>query len=89
MTPYFRYRVRAVPKRALFATSVRWNAATLNLAPYTAAWWYKRTAPSGDDTCHSIAAGTTSDNLTGLTQCHDLHLQGVQQDGLQRGGRTP
>ena len=64
LTPYFKYRVRAVPKRALFATSVRWNSATLNLAPYTAAWWYKRTAPTGDDTCHDIAAGTTSDNLS-------------------------
>ena len=31
------------------------------------AWWYKRTAPAGDNTCHDVLALTTSDSLSGLT----------------------
>ena len=43
------------------------TAATLNIANHTAAWWYKRTAPAGDSTCHKANAGTSSISLSGLT----------------------
>ena len=42
------------------------TSANLNIENYTTAWWYERTAPSGDTTCHSVAAGTTSVALTGI-----------------------
>ena len=42
------------------------TGATLNIAGHTAAWWYD--ADSGPDTtCQSVAANTSSENLTGLT----------------------
>ena len=47
-------------------TGVSGTVATLNIAGHTAAWWYD--ADSGPDTtCQSVAAGTSSENLTGLT----------------------
>ena len=52
----------------LNASSVGLTSATLNLpSSYSAAWWYKRIAPSGDNTCHSVSAGTTSADLSSLT----------------------
>ena len=49
------------------ASNVTANTATLNVHHHTAAWWYQRTSPAGDATCHSVTAGTTADSLTGLT----------------------
>ena len=43
------------------------TTAKLKVANYNGAWWYKRAAPTGDTTCHSIAAGTTEASLSGLT----------------------
>ena len=42
------------------------TTANLVIENYTAAWWYKRTSPSGDDICRSVSAGTTSAGLTGI-----------------------
>ena len=52
---------------SLGATSVGTTTATIAVSNFTAAWWYKRTAPTGDNTCHSVAAGTTSADLSSLT----------------------
>ncbi len=52
---------------SLTASTVRETTATLTITGHTAAWWYKRTAPTGDNTCHSVAANDATDNLTGLT----------------------
>ena len=50
------------------ASNVGLTTATLNIpSSYTGAWWYKRTAPSTDTTCHSVTAGTTSVSLSNLT----------------------
>ncbi len=47
-------------------SSVSGTGATLTIAGHTAAWWYD--ADSGPDaTCQSVAANTSSDTLTGLT----------------------
>ena len=51
----------------LTATSLTATTATLAIGNYNLAWWYQRTIPSGDATCHSVTAGTTTDTLTGLT----------------------
>ena len=51
------------------ASNVGLTTATLNIpGSYTGAWWYKRTAPSGDNTCHSVTAGTTTASLSSLTE---------------------
>ena len=51
------------------ATNVGLTAATLNIpSSYTGAWWYKRTSPSDDTTCHSVTAGTTTASLSSLTE---------------------
>ena len=52
---------------SLTASAVRETTATLTISGHTTAWWYKRTAPTGDNTCHSVAANDATDNLTGLT----------------------
>ncbi len=52
---------------SLAASAVKETAATLTLTGSTAAWWYKRTAPAGDTTCHSVSANDSTDNLSGLT----------------------
>ena len=51
----------------LAASNVKETTATLTITGHTAAWWYKRTAPTGDSTCHSVAANDATDDLTGLT----------------------
>ena len=63
-------RLAATVKRTLSATAVTAHTATLNiLYYYGGAWWYERTAGTpADSACRSVAAGTTSDNLTGLTE---------------------
>ena len=49
------------------AAEVAQTTAKLKVSNYTGAWWYKRTAPTGDNTCHSVAAGTTEASLSSLT----------------------
>ncbi len=50
----------------LTASAVTGTTATLTIGNHTAAWWYDaNTGP--DTTCQSVSAGTSSDNLTGLT----------------------
>ena len=63
----FRADFRAIPTPSLSATNITQATATLSIANYGGAWWYQRTAPSGDNTCHSVAAGTTTASLSALT----------------------
>ena len=51
----------------LTVTAIESTTATLNIVNHTAAWWYKADTGPDASTCEAIAAGTTSDNLTGLT----------------------
>ena len=66
------FKVTATPKvRAyLTASGITDTTATLNITnPYGTwwrQWWYQRTTPSGDDTCHSVAAGTATASLSNL-----------------------
>ena len=63
-----RFRVAAVATPTLSASGVTEDAATLTIGKYTGgAWWHKRTAPSGDTTCHAVAEGTATASLNGLT----------------------
>ena len=58
--------VAANDSATLAASSVGATTATLTIGGHTAAWWYD--ADTGPDTtCQSVAANTSSDNLTGLT----------------------
>ena len=54
------------PYYDLTASNVTATGARLSIPNYTAAWWYERTSPSGDSTCHSVTAGTSSDILDSL-----------------------
>ena len=60
------FNVSATIAPGLAASGVTGTTATLTLSNYDRAWWYQRTSPTGDDTCHSVAAGTDNDALTGL-----------------------
>ena len=60
-------KIVAIPNLTLTATSLTATTATLAIGNHNAAWWYQRTSPTGDATCHSVAAGTATDGLTGLT----------------------
>ena len=64
-----RFELTVKEKAAAFivASNVTANTATLNVHHHTAAWWHQRTSPAGDATCHSVATGTATDSLTGLT----------------------
>ncbi len=55
----------------LTAGSVEASTATLTIANRTAAWWYKRTAPAGDNTCHSVSANDANDDLSNLSSNTD------------------
>ena len=50
----------------LTASDITTTTATLTLANHSGQWLYKRTAPGGDDTCHSVAAGTATASLSSL-----------------------
>ena len=52
------------PTKRLTATGVTATGATLNIHWHTDAWWYERTSPTGDSTCHSVASGTTTATLS-------------------------
>ena len=56
-----------ITTRALSVTSVSPSGATLNLGPTGEAWYYKRIQPTGVNTCHSVAKGTTTAALSTLT----------------------
>ena len=63
-----KFQISAIANPTLSVTSVTVNSATLNIADHSGAWWYKRTAGTpASTTCHSVASGTTSDSITGLT----------------------
>ena len=68
-----KFKVTATPKvRAyLTASGITDTTATLNITnPYGTwwrQWWYQRATPSGDTTCHSVAAGTATASLSNLT----------------------
>ena len=49
----------------LRADSITQATARLNMGNHSAAWWYKRTAPTAG-TCTSVAASTTTADLTNL-----------------------
>ncbi len=61
------FNVSATVAAGLAASGVTATTTTLTLSNYDHAWWYQRTSPTGDDTCHSVAAGTDNDALTTLT----------------------
>ena len=62
-----RIKVEATVEATLTSSSVTGTTATLTIARHAGAWWYERTAPSGDTTCHSVASGTTTASLSSLT----------------------
>ena len=49
----------------LTAGSIATTGATLTVNNYAGGWWYQRTSPTGDNTCHHVASGTTA-ALSGL-----------------------
>ncbi len=55
------------PGAKLSAHYVEATTAMLYVGGHLDAWWYERTSPSGDATCHSVAAGTKSASLSSLT----------------------
>ena len=76
-----RIKVAANVAAKLTASSVTSTTATLTIARHTGAWWYERTAPTGDTTCHSVAAGTTTANLSSLTASTSYTYKAYDQSG--------
>ena len=60
------WRNAPVARVELTASDITTTTATLTLANHSGRWLYKRTTPGGDDTCHSVAAGTSTAALSGL-----------------------
>ena len=65
----------------LTAGSVTTTTAALTIARHTGAWWYERTAPTGDTTCHSVASGTTTASLSSLTANTSYTYKAYDQSG--------
>ena len=59
------------------------TSATLGIANHGAAWWYERTAPAGDATCHRVAAGATA-TLSGLTAGTSYTYKAYDESGCNR-----
>ena len=55
------------PLPTLSVSNITNTSATMALANHTGAWWYLETADEANDACKSVAAGTSSVDLTGLT----------------------
>ena len=51
----------------LSATGITITTATLDITNHPSPWWYQRAAPSGDATCHSVAANTATAALSSLS----------------------
>ena len=62
-----KYKLVATINPGLAASSVTAITATLTISDHNEAWWYERTAPGGDATCHRVAAGTKTASLSSLT----------------------
>ena len=56
----------AVTASSLAASAVTDTTATLTIAGHTGDWYWKRTVPSGSDTCTGVGGGATTADLTGL-----------------------
>ncbi len=54
------------PTKQLIASGIGKNGATLNITWHDEDWWYKRIAPTGNNSCRKVSAGTDSATLTGL-----------------------
>ena len=78
-----RFEVAAVAEPSLSATPTGDTTATLKAVSYTdGAWWYKRTAGTpADATCHSVAAGTTSVSLSGMTEHNEYTYKAYDEPG--------
>ena len=72
--------VAANDSATLAASSVGATTATLTIGGHTAAWWYD--ADTGPDTtCRSVAAGTSTASLTGLTAGTDYVYSAYDKTG--------
>ncbi len=60
------WRNAPIVRPELTASNVTTTTATLTLVHHSGAWWYERIAPGGDDTCHGVAAGTSTAALSSL-----------------------
>ena len=54
-------------EKALLASNVTHDSATLTITNHTGDWYYKKTVPSGDTTCTLVSSGTYTASLSGLT----------------------
>ena len=74
--------IAANQKPMLWASNVTATTATLSIANHTGAWWYERTAGTpADTTCHSVASGTTTANLSSLTANTSYTYKAYDQSG--------
>ena len=76
------------PGAKLSAHYVKATTATLYVGGHNAAWWYERTSPTGDATCHSVAAGTKSASLSSLTASTSYTYKAYDKMGCNSGGRA-
>ena len=67
----------------LQAAATGTTSGTLTIQNWTAAWWYKRTTPTGDDTCHPVLVtdATAPQPLDGLTASTDYTYKAYKATG--------
>ena len=82
------FAVEAALTPPFSAGSITATTATLTLTGHSGGWWYKRTAGTpADATCHSVTAGTTSADLSGLTQNSSYTYKAYAKANCNSAGR--
>ena len=74
-----------IPDSRLTVDDATVSTATLTLTNYSGAWWYKRVAPSGDDTCNNVAAGTSTATLSSLNADTSYTYTAYDASGCESG----
>ena len=60
------FKLTVAVSPSLDASDISSSSATLTLSDYEGVWWYQRTSPSGDSTCHRVDGGTAA-RVAGLS----------------------
>ena len=69
------------PTKRLKASGIGKSGATLNITWHDEDWWYKRIAPTGNNSCRKVSAGTDTATLTGLQYGTEYTYKAYEKSG--------
>ena len=73
------------PTKQLIASGIGHRGATLNITWHDEDWWYKRIAPTGNNSCRKVSTGTDSATLTGLNSGTKYVYNAYDNSGCRAG----